>query len=63
MIDDGKRKREYVEVKNVNLIRKKGIEELKDKVKERGEKNMEEIVDVVEDGNRGIMMFIIKRED
>lgn len=63
MIDDGKRKREYVEVKNVNLIRKKGIEELKDKVKERGEKNMEEIVDVVEDGNRGIMMFIKKRED
>ncbi|WP_139976108.1 DNA/RNA nuclease SfsA [Ochrobactrum sp. CGA5] len=63
LLDDGPRQRAYVEVKNVHFIRTLGLAEFPDTVTARGAKHLDELVDVVAAGHRGVMLFIIQRND
>lgn len=63
LLDDGPLPRAYVEVKNVHFIRTKGLAEFPDTVTARGTKHLNELVDVVSAGYRGVMLFIIQRND
>ena len=53
----------YVEVKNVHLSRKPGVAEFPDSVTERGAKHLEELADMVREGHRAVMVYLIQRED
>ena len=50
----------YVEVKNVHLMREPGLAEFPDSVTARGAKHLEELGDMVEAGNRAVMLYIVQ---
>ena len=52
----------YVEVKNVNLKRA-GPAEFPDAVTARGAKHLGELGDMVEAGHRGVMFYLVQRQD
>jgi len=54
--------RVYVEVKNTTLVRE-GIAQFPDAVTERGQKHLEELIDVVQQGMRAAMVFCVQRDD
>ncbi|KZK81284.1 Sugar fermentation stimulation protein A [Pseudovibrio sp. Ad13] len=56
-------KRTYVEVKNVTLAREGGIAEFPDAVTARGAKHLDELADMVREGHRSAMVFLIQRDD
>ena len=56
-------KRTYVEVKNVTLARENGIAEFPDAVTARGAKHLDELADMVREGHRAAMVFLIQRDD
>jgi sugar fermentation stimulation protein A len=56
-------KRTYVEVKNVTLARENGIAEFPDAVTARGAKHLDELADMVREGHRSAMVFLIQRDD
>jgi sugar fermentation stimulation protein A len=51
----------YVEVKNVHLSRKHGLAEFPDSVTERGTKHLAELSDMVREGHRAVMVYLIQR--
>ena len=53
----------YVEVKNVHLLRKKGKAEFPDSVTARGTKHLNELSDMVREGHRAVLVFLIQRSD
>ena len=53
----------YVEVKSVTLSRQKGIAEFPDAVTARGTKHLGELAQMVADGYRAMMIYLIQRED
>lgn len=53
----------YVEVKNVHLMRKKGLAEFPDSVTARGAKHLVELSDMVAEGHRAAMVFLVQRPD
>ena len=53
----------YVEVKNVHLLRKPRLAEFPDSVTKRGAKHLEELGDMVEAGNRAVMLYLVQRTD
>jgi sugar fermentation stimulation protein A len=53
----------YVEIKNVHLSRKAGRAEFPDSVTERGAKHLVELSDMVRDGHRAMMVYLIQRND
>lgn len=53
----------YVEVKNVHLSRKAGLMEFPDSVTTRGAKHLVELGDMVDQGHRAVMVYLIQRED
>ena len=53
----------YVEVKNVHLSRKAGLAEFPDSITERGAKHLEELSDMVREGHRAMMVFLVQRSD
>ncbi len=53
----------YVEIKNVHMMRKLGHAEFPDSVTERGTKHLKELSDMVREGHRAVMMFLIQRGD
>lgn len=60
--DDGKPTC-YVEVKNVTLLRDKGVVEFPDSVTNRGAKHLGELADMVADGHRAVMFYLVQRDD
>lgn len=54
--------RVYVEVKNTTLVRDK-LALFPDAVTERGQKHLEELIDVVAQGMRAAMVFCVQRDD
>ncbi|MES0870348.1 DNA/RNA nuclease SfsA [Pseudovibrio sp. SCP19] len=56
-------KRTYVEVKNVTLAREDGVAEFPDAVTARGAKHLDELADMVREGHRAAMVFLIQRDD
>jgi sugar fermentation stimulation protein A len=53
----------YVEVKNVTLSRSAGMAEFPDAVTSRGAKHLVELADMVREGHRAIMVYLIQRSD
>ncbi len=56
----------YVEVKNVTLKREPGADkpaEFPDGVTARGAKHLAELSDMVKDGHRAVMMYLVQRDD
>ena len=50
----------YVEVKNVHLMRWRGLSEFPDCVTARGAKHLDELAAMVAAGNRAVMLFLIQ---
>jgi sugar fermentation stimulation protein A len=53
----------YVEIKNVHLSRRHGIAEFPDSVTARGVKHLAEMSDMVRQGHRAVMVFLIQRAE
>ncbi len=53
----------YVEVKNVHFIRTPGLAEFPDSATARGAKHLDELGDMVEAGNRAVMVYLVQRSD
>ncbi len=63
LLEDAERPPCYVEVKNVHLLRKPGIAEFPDSVTERGTKHLREMANMVAEGARSVMLYLIQRDD
>ncbi len=63
LLEDEARPTCYVEIKNVHLMRKAGLAEFPDSVTERGAKHLGELADMVREGKRAVMVFLIQRSD
>jgi sugar fermentation stimulation protein A len=50
----------FVEVKNVHLMRAKGLAEFPDSVTVRGAKHLEELAGMVAQGHRAVMVFLVQ---
>jgi sugar fermentation stimulation protein A len=50
----------YVEVKNVHLMRRRGLAEFPDSVTARGTRHLDELAAMVAAGNRAVMLFLIQ---
>jgi sugar fermentation stimulation protein A len=53
----------YVEVKNVTLVEEDGYYYFPDSVTERGRKHLYELTDMVRQGHRAVMLYVIQRSD
>jgi sugar fermentation stimulation protein A len=53
----------YVEVKNVHLLRRKGLAEFPDSVTTRGARHLQELAAVAASGGRAVMLYVIQRQD
>lgn len=63
LLEDTKKGRCYVEIKNVHLMRKAGLAEFPDCVTARGVKHLRELTEMVNGGHRAVMLFLIQRGD
>jgi sugar fermentation stimulation protein A len=63
LLEDERRGRCYVEVKNVHLMREAGRAEFPDCVTTRGAKHLRELSLMVAHGHRAVMLFLIQRAD
>jgi sugar fermentation stimulation protein A len=53
----------YVEIKNVHLSRRHGLAEFPDSVTDRGVKHLAEMSEMVRQGHRAVMVFLIQRAE
>ena len=51
----------YIEVKNVHFSRRPGIAEFPDTATKRGTKHLDELADMVDAGNRAVMLYLVRR--
>jgi sugar fermentation stimulation protein A len=63
LLEDGRKGRCYVEIKNVHLSRTPGLAEFPDCVTARGVKHLRELAGMVAEGHRAVMVFLIQRPD
>lgn len=63
LLEDPSRPPCYVEVKNVHLLRQPGLAEFPDSITARGAKHLVELSDMVAEGKRAVMLFIVQRDD
>lgn len=63
LLEDPRKGRCYVEVKNVHLARTAGLAEFPDSVTARGAKHLRELVFVKGAGARAVMIFVVQRSD
>lgn len=63
LLEDEKRGRAYVEVKNVTLMREAGLAEFPDAVTTRGAKHLDELAAMVAEGHRAVMVYLVNRPD
>jgi sugar fermentation stimulation protein A len=60
LLEDTKRPSCYVEIKNVHFFRKPGLAEFPDCVTERGTKHLVELSNMVKEGARAVMVYLIQ---
>lgn len=60
LLDDRAKPSCYVEVKNVHLMRAKGLAEFPDSVTARGAKHLDELSAMVAQGCRAVMVFLVQ---
>lgn len=63
LLEDDNRPACYVEVKNVTLLRQKGVAEFPDGVTARGAKHLKEMSEMVRQGHRATMFYLAQRAD
>ncbi|MDA7948875.1 MAG: DNA/RNA nuclease SfsA [Hyphomicrobiaceae bacterium] len=63
LLEDSALNRCYVEIKNVHLMRKCGLAEFPDSVTTRGAKHLGELANMVREGHRAFMVYLIQRGD
>lgn len=63
LLEDERKGRCYVEVKNVHLMREAGRAEFPDSVTTRGAKHLAELSAMVAEGHRAVMVYLIQRPD
>ena len=63
LLEDPERGACHVEVKNATLLAPDGRVRFPDAVTERGRKHLDELADVVADGGRAVMLFLVNRAD
>lgn len=63
LLEDERKGRCYVEVKNVHLMRRLGRAEFPDSVTTRGAKHLAELSAMVAEGHRAVMVYLIQRPD
>jgi sugar fermentation stimulation protein A len=63
LLEDDRKGRCYVEVKNVHLMRRPGGAEFPDSVTSRGAKHLAELSAMVAAGHRAVMVYLIQRAD
>ena len=63
LLEDEARGRAYVEIKNVHMMRRHGFAEFPDSITARGAKHLAELSDMVADGHRAVMVYLIQRTD
>jgi sugar fermentation stimulation protein A len=63
LLEDAKKGLCYVEIKNVHLMREAGLAEFPDCVTARGAKHLRELAEMVAQGHRAVMLFLIQRPD
>lgn len=63
MLTDGADARCYLEVKSVTLDCGGGVSSFPDSVTERGRRHLEELMAVVDEGHRAVMLFCAQRSD
>jgi sugar fermentation stimulation protein A len=63
LLEDERKGRCYVEVKNVHMMRQAGFAEFPDCVTERGAKHLRELAAMAGEGHRAVMLFLIQRTD
>ncbi len=63
LLEDARKAPCYVEIKNVHMMRKSGLAEFPDSVTERGAKHLRELTEMVRQGHRAVMIFLIQRDD
>jgi sugar fermentation stimulation protein A len=63
LLEDVRKGRCYVEVKNVHLMRDAGRAEFPDGVTTRGAKHLRELAAMVAQGHRAVMLYLIQRAD
>jgi sugar fermentation stimulation protein A len=60
---ESKSKKCFIEVKNVTLVESEDIYYFPDAVTERGRKHLHELAEMVRQGHRAVMFFVIQRSD
>jgi sugar fermentation stimulation protein A len=60
LLEDGDKPACYVEVKNVTLMRAKGLAEFPDAVTARGTRHLDELAAMVAQGCRAVMVFLVQ---
>ncbi|MDR3494859.1 MAG: DNA/RNA nuclease SfsA [Ancalomicrobiaceae bacterium] len=60
LLEDPEKGRAYVEVKSVTLGRRPGLAEFPDAVTARGAKHLAELSDMVAEGHRAAMLFVVQ---
>ena len=63
LLESAKKGRCYVEVKNVHMMREPGVAEFPDSVTSRGAKHLTEMANMVAEGHRAVMVYLIQRAD
>jgi sugar fermentation stimulation protein A len=63
LLEDPRKGRCYVEVKNVHLMREAGRAEFPDCVTTRGAKHLRELSAMVAQGHRAVMFYLVQRAD
>ena len=63
LLEGGPKEACYVEIKNVHLMRQAGLAEFPDSKTERGVKHLEELSNMVREGHRAVMLFLVQRAD
>lgn len=63
MLDDPARGKAYVEVKNVHMMREAGLAEFPDTVTARGARHLDEMAEMVRQGHRAVMVYLVQRGD
>lgn len=63
LLEDEKKGRCFVEIKNVHLMRTAGLAEFPDSVTQRGAKHLYELAEMAQSGHRAVMLFLIQRGD
>lgn len=53
----------FLEVKSVTLSRQKGLAEFPDSVTERGAKHLKELTNILDQGHRAALLFVVNRTD